>query len=168
LRRLIVILTLIGSFLFAPPEGLAAVSSPATHAARATAVIPATGPTAALAAGRYKIAKTSAATDAKIARETEYEFTSDGSAVLFSYSTGAVLELPHRLSDGTVEVWAGVTKPTKTRASRLVLVNGGYYLGRDSSKFGWALADSGSAPSDPALTRGALAALTKAVGYKRH
>lgn len=124
------------------------------------------GASAAQAAGAYRITKASAATNAKIARETKYEFTTNGSAVLFSYSAGAVLKLPHRLSDGTVEVWAGVTKPTRTRAVRLVLVNGGYYVGGDPTKFGWALADSGTAPKDPALTGGELAALTRAVGYK--
>jgi len=131
-------------------------------------IIAAIAATAAQAAGAYRITKTNTATDNKIARETEYEFTTGGGAVLFSYRVGAVLKLPHRVSGGTVEVWAGVTKPTRTRATRLVLVNGGYFLGNDPGKFGWALADSGSAPSDPALTGGELAALTKAVGYKRH
>lgn len=40
MRRLTVILTLIATFAFATPEGLAAASSPAAHAAHARAVIP--------------------------------------------------------------------------------------------------------------------------------
>lgn len=124
-------------------------------------VLAVAGAAVAQAAGHATISQTSAATNTTIARETQYQFTTDGSAVLFSYRTGAVLKFSHRLSDGTVEVWAGVTKP----AGRLVLVNGGYYVGGAPKRFGWTLADSGSAPSDPALTRDQLAALTKAVGF---
>lgn len=131
-------------------------------------VIAALGASAADAAGTYQISRTSAATNAKIAREIEFGFTTNGTPVIYSYSVGAVLTLPHRLSDGTVKVWAGVTKPTATQPARLVLANGGYYSGSAPNKFGWALADSGTAPSDPALTSAEFAALTNAVGYAAH
>lgn len=127
----------------------------------------AAGTAGAQAAASYRISRTSSATNATIARETAYEFTTDGRPVQFSYRSGAVLKLPHRLSNGTIEVWAGVTKPTSTRSSRLVLVDGGYYVGSDPHKFGWTLADSGTSPRDPALSSGELAALSRAVGWRQ-
>lgn len=143
-----------------------ATASIATAAAPAADARPVSNTSAAQAARTYRITKASAATNAKVARETAYEFSTDGRPVRFSYRTGAVLKLPHRLSDGTIKVWAGVTRSTKRRAARLVLADGGYYRGFHPHEFDWALADSGSAPRDPDLTRGELAALTHAVGWR--